>query len=113
MNRFAMTMLALVLAFAFMLPTSQVARAEELTCRGKLGGITVDNLVVPSNGTCTLNGTRIQGTLKVESNATLKATRINVNGNIQAENAKAVNVASSVVGGSIQIKEWELNNLSI
>lgn len=106
MKRFTMALLALVMAIGFMLPMAQVARAEEFTCRGSLGQVTVDNLRVPSNATCTLNGTRIKGTLKVERNGTLRATAINVVGNIQAENAKAVNVLrNSVVGGSIQIKQ--------
>lgn len=81
-----------------------VAQAEERTCRGTLGTITVDNLQVPSCATCTLNGTRVKGTVKVERGATLKAHGIRVVGNVQAENAARVNVlSSSVIGGSIQI----------
>lgn len=79
--------------------------AEETTCFDTLGGITVDNLRVPSGRTCTLNATRVNGTVKVERNATLYARRVHVIGNVQAENAKRVSVmANSTVGGSIQIK---------
>ena len=51
------------------------AQAEERVCRGTLGAVTVDNLRVPQGATCTLNGTRVQGTVKVERNATLTAER--------------------------------------
>jgi hypothetical protein len=34
------------------------ASAEETTCRGSLGAVTVDNLRVPQEGRCILTGTR-------------------------------------------------------
>jgi hypothetical protein len=83
--------------------TASPARAEERSCRGSLGAITVDNLRVPSGATCTLAGTKVKGTLKVERGATLTATGIRVVGNVQAENARYVKVAGSRIGGSIQI----------
>jgi hypothetical protein len=80
------------------------ARAEERVCRGSLGAITVDNLRVPKDATCTLQGTRVQGTVKVEANATLRATDVRVIGNVQAENARLVVLRrGSRVGGSIQV----------
>jgi hypothetical protein len=85
---------------------STPAFAEETVCRGSLGAVTVDNLRVPQSATCSLNGTVIQGTLKVERAATLVARNIRVIGNVQAENAARVDVLSgSRVGGSIQIKQ--------
>lgn len=95
-------MTSVVTAVAAM-ATAPSALAEERTCRGKLGAITVDNLRVPSGATCTLNGTRVEGTVKVERGATLKASSIRVKGNVQAEGAKFVGIASSTVGGSIQV----------
>lgn len=95
-----------MLAFALFLPASQGVRAEEFTCRGSLGSVTVDNLRVPQNGQCTLSGTRVQGTIKVENGGTLNARNIAVIGNIQAEGARnVVVVGRSTVGGSIQIKQ--------
>jgi hypothetical protein len=79
------------------------ALAEERSCRGTLGAVTVDNLRVPQGATCRLNGTRIKGTLQVQRGATLKASGIRVVGNIQAEGAANVNVASSRIVGSIQV----------
>ena len=80
-----------------------VAHAEERVCRGTLGAVTVDNLRVPDRATCTLNGTRVKGTVKVESGATLRANNINVVGNVQAEDHRLVIVRTSHVGGSIQL----------
>jgi hypothetical protein len=95
--------LSLFVTLSFLFPTGSVALAEELTCRGSLGAITVDNLRVPRNATCRLTGTKVRGTIKVARGATLVATRITVIGNIQASGAKVVNVSASSVGGSIQI----------
>jgi hypothetical protein len=81
------------------------AHAEERTCRGTLGAVTVDNLRVPADASCTLNGTSVKGTVKIESGGRLTATKIRVVGNIQAEGHRSVNVTSSTVGGSIQLKQ--------
>ena len=96
--------LAVIGALAGIAVGASAVSAEERTCRGTLGNITVDNLRVPEGATCTLYGTQVKGTIKVETNATLRAHRIVVIGNVQAENARTVNVdQQSRVGGSIQI----------
>lgn len=84
--------------------TAAPASAEERVCRGSIGAATVDNLRVASGTSCSLNGTIVKGTIKVERGATLKASRVRVIGNVQAEGAARVNVIdSSQVGGSIQV----------
>src|SRR5687767_14098593 len=88
------------------------ALAEERSCRGTLGAVTVVNLRVPQGATCKLNGTRVQGTIKVERAATLKASRVRVIGNIQAEGAANVNVTSSRIGGSIQVVQGRNSKVS-
>jgi hypothetical protein len=106
MKRSIVTSLMLPLAMILLLFTGSVAWAEETTCEDSLGAVTVDNLRVPQDGSCTLDGTRVEGTIKVENGASLTATRMTVIGNVQAEGALAVNVlAGSVVSGSIQIKQ--------
>ncbi len=78
--------------------------AEERTCRGTLGAITVDNLRVPKGATCELHGTRVKGTIKVGTNAVLRAFGVRVVGNVQGENLKRVAVRdNSRVGGSVQV----------
>ena len=83
-----------------------IALADDTVCIGRLGAITVDNVVVPDGKRCTLRGTRVEGNVFVYTNATLNASRVRVDGNIQAEGAAAVYVnPGSVVGGNIQIKQ--------
>jgi len=92
------------LALAMLLANSFTALADDYTCTGFEGAITVDNLRVPQDATCSLIGTRVEGNIFVENNATLLADDVHVDGNIQAENALKVNVyPGSFVGGSIQI----------
>lgn len=81
------------------------ALAEETSCSGSLGAVTVDNVRVPSGATCTMNGTRVQGTVYVERDARLDGTGLSVIGNVQAEGAADVRVRDSSVGGSVQVKQ--------
>ena len=85
------------------------ALAEERTCRGTIGARTVDNLRVPDGATCTLNGTTLKGTVKVETRAVLYAFGVRVIGNVQAENARKVVVArGSRIGGSVQVVQSDI-----
>jgi hypothetical protein len=80
--------------------------ARDINCEGTLGAISVGNVKVPFGKTCTLNATRVQGSITIEPNATLHANRVRVVGNIQAESASAVKVSSgSAIVGGIQIKQ--------
>ena len=97
-------LLALAISIAAVLIPTGSAEAEERVCRGTIGAVTVDNLRVPQGASCTLLGTRVKGTVKVESLATLRAEDIVVIGNVQAENARNVQVLDwSRVGGSVQV----------
>jgi len=101
---------ALALAFAgtLAITTANLAHAEEIQCRGTIGAVTLDNVFVPDGVSCTLNGTRLIGTLKVGTGATLVANSVRVNGNIQAEGSASVTVqGNSRVGGSVQIKQGD------
>jgi len=86
-------------------PTPPPDQTDDGNCTGTLGNITVDNLDVPPGATCILNGTRVEGNIKVYRNASLYANSVRVDGNIQTDGAAArVNVSTgSFVGGSIQI----------
>jgi len=98
-----------VLALTSVLAAAPRAAAEERVCRGTLGAITVDNLRVPQSAACTLNGTRVKGTITVQRDARLRATGIRVIGNVQAENHRLVVLGgSSIVGGSVQIDQGGL-----
>jgi len=98
-------MLALMMGLAALLVAAQAAQAEERTCRGTIGPTTVDNLRVPQGASCTLNGTRVEGTVKVERKATLVANTIRVKGNVQSEGFKSITLKEgSVVVGSVQLE---------
>jgi hypothetical protein len=91
-----------VLVLAVFAPAAQ---AEERVCRGTIGATTVDNLGVPQGASCTLNGTRVEGTVKVERNARLTANGIRVKGNVQSEGFKNIVLRqASVVVGSVQLE---------
>jgi hypothetical protein len=75
-------------------------------CQGLLGAVTVTDLQVPQGASCTLNGTQVQGNIKVGKDASVTAQGVTIIGNIQAEGARLVEVlAGSTVGGSIQLKQ--------
>jgi len=96
---------ALMLAVSALLAVAPAAQAEERVCRGTIGATTVDNLRVPQGATCTMNGTRVEGTVKVERNATLYASGIRVKGNVQSEGFKNVVLRQgSIVVGSVQLE---------
>lgn len=105
MKRFTSTILGTALAVGGAIALAPSAAAEERTCRGAIGAVTLDNVRVPAGATCTLTGTILKGTLKVERGATLTAQRVRVNGNIQSQAHKLVRVHDARVGGSIQVEQ--------
>jgi hypothetical protein len=100
--RIGATLTALASLAVMLAPATAVA--EERVCRGTIGATTVDNLRVPQNAQCVLQGTYVKGTAKVEANAVLRAEGVRVVGNVQGENARRVAVVQdSRVGGSVQV----------
>lgn len=82
------------------------APAEEGVCAHFMGAVLVDNLFVPANASCTLSGTRVQGSITVDKGGTLTAWRVVVDGNIQAEEAAVIRLlAGTAVDGNVQIKK--------
>jgi cytoskeletal protein CcmA (bactofilin family) len=85
-------------------PSGSAYDPKDGSCTGTIGAVTVDDLIVPWNATCRLEGTRVEGNIKVQSGATLYAFAVYVDGNIQAENASRVEVhLNSRVIGDIQV----------
>jgi hypothetical protein len=105
MTRVQRWLLMLATALTGALAAPAVAIAEERDCAGAIGAETVDNLRVPQGAACTLTGTFVKGTVKVERDATLTAEDIEVIGNVQAEGARNVVLRGSRVGGSVQVKQ--------
>lgn len=106
MSKLPTILLATVAAIGLLWASVSVARAADATCNGALGALRFENLEVPAGATCTLNGTTVDGNIKVYNNATLLANNVTVGGNIQADGAANVVVGgNSTVGGSVQIKQ--------
>ncbi len=83
-----------------------VASAEEFSCTGTVGAVSLDNVFVPDGRSCTLNGTRLNGSIVVGTGSTLTASAVRVNGNIQASGHRAIFLnQGTIVGGSVQIKQ--------
>ncbi len=102
LRRILIAALTGMLALAMAAP---VAMAEERVCRGTIGATTVDNLLVPQGAKCTLNGTRVEGTVKVERRAQLFANGVRVKGNVQSEGFRTIVLReNSVVIGSVQLE---------
>jgi hypothetical protein len=99
--RRALTLLSAAIAFA---ATASPAHAEETVCRRTIGARTLDNVRVPDGATCTLDGTTVEGTIKIESGGVLFAFGIDVVGNVQGENARNVVVRErSSINGDVQV----------
>jgi hypothetical protein len=97
-------LMALLAMATTMMAVPYVAIAEEKICRGTIGSKTLDNVKVPDGETCTLRGTKVKGTIKINNGARLEAIEVNVIGNVQGENARNVIIRKdSRVGGSVQV----------
>jgi hypothetical protein len=96
--------LAAVALTAALLAPASPALAQD-ACTGSLGAVTVENLDVPQNARCELNGTTVEGNIVVNRGAALRSSGGSVEGNIQAEGAARVVVGNSRIGGSFQIKQ--------
>lgn len=102
----ATTTLALALVItAISTAASTAVAAGETVCRGTLGPRAFDHIFVPEDASCTLNRTRLNGSIRVGRGASLQANGVRVNGNVQAEGALHVGIGpGSQIGGSVQIK---------
>jgi hypothetical protein len=98
------TAIAAAMTASVLFAGAGTARAEEFRCTRTVGARTLDNVKVPAGKTCTLRGTTVKGTIKVNRNARLFAVGVRVVGNVQGENARRVEVrGGSRVGGSVQV----------
>jgi hypothetical protein len=111
MKRTLAALAALPIVAASLVLGAAPAQADDTTCRGTIGAVSLDgSVIVPEGALCKLVGTRVDGNVHVESGAILKARGVRVGGNVQAENhervvVKALNGSRSRVDGSIQLKQ--------
>lgn len=71
--------LASLLLCGALFATPALALADEIDCNGRMGRAAIDgDLRVPAGKRCTLDGTRIDGNIKVGRGATLQARGVRV-----------------------------------
>ena len=104
MKRLLSSLAATGLIMSAAIATAPGAAADERVCRGYIGKVVVDDVKVPKNAKCQMNGTRVKGNIKVNSGATLNASKLSVDGNIQTQGHKSIAVGSTRVDGNIQVK---------
>ena len=86
---------------------SGAAMADD--CPPSLGAVTVSDVIVGPGSRCTLNGTIVQGNVKVEQGGDLRTIGgTHVGGNVQADGAERVLILrGTYVGGDVQIKDTD------
>ena len=89
------------------LPPAPAGLSGNVTCRNfAIGAVALDTVIVPANAACTLEGTRLTGSVLVGQGATLQAIAIDANGGVQAEGAAHVALTgNSRITGAVQIKQ--------
>jgi hypothetical protein len=96
--------LTVVPVIAILVSVGPAAHAEETVCRRTIGDRALDNVRVPDGATCTLEGTTVEGTIKIESDGVLVAIGVDVIGNVQGEDARNVVVRGrSSINGDVQV----------
>lgn len=80
------------------------ASADERVCRGYIGKVVVDDILVPRGATCSMYGTRVKGNIKVDSGALLKANKLSVDGNIQTQGHRSIAISGVRIDGNIQVE---------
>ncbi|MDQ2683988.1 MAG: hypothetical protein M3Y37_10725 [Chloroflexota bacterium] len=82
------------------------ASAETRRCTGRIGASTVDNITVPAGKSCTLERTRVKGSVWVSKGGTLRIVSAKIEGNVQSEGFNYVRISgSTTVKGSVQLKK--------
>jgi hypothetical protein len=95
--------LATTVAAAFWTPS---AAAGTTACRGVLGPVAVDDVVVPARGSCVLEGTQVSGDVVIRHDGSLRAGIDSaVQGDILGRKHATVSISRIVVGGRVECSE--------
>ena len=97
--RFLGLVAVIVTALLAVAPTASAR--ERFNCNGVFTGATYDDVVVPSDGECTLVNATVQGSVTASQGAYFQATGTTIGGSVQAEGAQTVfiDTGSKVSGG--------------
>ncbi|MEN3123404.1 hypothetical protein [Janibacter sp. LM] len=82
------------------------ASADERVCRGYIGKVVVDDILVPRGATCSMYGTRVKGNIKVEAGGGASIRTNDVDGDIQvfSNRSGSKNIYDNRVAGNLQCK---------
>lgn len=94
------------------IPGSTTTTTPGDECVGTIGAITVEVLTVPAGATCTLEGTVVEGDLKVFGDATLQSVDAIIAGNLIAVGHALVDVSGGSVGGRAEVEQGGVANVS-
>lgn len=87
---------------------SATVDTRDRRCTGVLGAETVNrDLRVPPGETCTLNGTRVRGDVRVQENANLIANDATIEENLEGTRPGQVDVGSSRIDGDAKLNRGE------
>lgn len=79
------------------------ALGDDINCQSEIGAETVDdNLVIAAP--CTLNGTTVEGNIRIFTGGSLTATGAVIDGNIEADTADFIAIRDSEVDGKIELE---------
>lgn len=90
-------------AMCFAAPSA--AHSEETTCVGVLGPIVVDDVVVPPDALCFLEGTRVLGDVMVSPGSQLRANGASIEGNVEVRGFGHLRAFESTIGGNVVCAE--------
>lgn len=97
------TALSTIPMIAFMLVSTPVL-GDEINCQGKFGKVKLDGNVVIA-APCTLNGTTVNGNIKIFAGGSLVAIGAVIDGNIKADTADFIDLQNTEVDGNVDLKE--------
>ena len=85
---------------------------DNINCQSEYGNVELDgNLSIAAP--CTLNGTEVDGNVKIYTGGSLTAIGAEINGNIDADTADFIDLRNTEVDGNIKLKEMVGDSSSI
>jgi hypothetical protein len=87
-------------AISFTAPSA--AQTDETTCVGVLGTIVVEDVVVPPDAVCSLEGTRALGDVMVSPGSRLTANGASIEGNVEVHGFGYLFTLESTIGGDVR-----------
>ncbi|MGI9260686.1 MAG: hypothetical protein ACR2QR_01550 [Woeseiaceae bacterium] len=82
---------------------AQPALGDDVNCQSVIGEETIDDNIVIA-APCTLNGTTVEGNIRIFAGGSLTATGAIIDGNIEADTADFVAILNSEVDGKIELE---------